>query len=316
MRFGGLIAAIVLAAVAAVIVLRMSGGNDAPAPQPGDTAAAQPVQTTNIYVAAQPIAVGTTVTADMIAVQAWPSHLVLDGFVTTDSDQKIEGMISRAPFQQQEPILLSKLSNMNDPNFLAGSIPKGMRVISIQTNEIEGVAGFVFPGDFVDVILTHDIKKWVFPPSNDQGRPEGREETDSVTETLLTNAKVVAVDQRASGAGATDEQGNLIVPRSVSLMVSPADAQRLRLGQQKGTLTLALRSLADRETADPLTVTGNKDISQVPEFGTTGGASGNTGGVLVVRGTEAGESESESAAPLDAAAADALLQSPNAPVAQ
>lgn len=289
MRFGGLIAAVVLAAIAAVIVLRMSSS---PAPQP--TAQTAPVQqeisTTPIYVAAQPIPVGTTVSPEMITTQPWPSHLVLDGFVTADSDQKIEGMVSRAAFQQNEPILLNKLSNMNDPNFLAGSLPKGMRVMTIQTNETEGVGGFVFPGDFVDVMLTHNITKYVTPP----GAEDLQQQNDTVTETVITNVKVLAVDQRASGSNATDDQGRLLIPRSVSLMVSPTDAQRLRLAQQKGTLTLTLRSLADRESADPLIATTDRDISAYPSLD-AGAGSVSSGNVVVVRGTARGEQKANQA---------------------
>lgn len=283
MRFGGLIIAIILAAVAAVVVLRFSA-KDEPAPP---VAAGEPVQqqiaTTNVYVARQPIPIGTVVTEDMISQQPWPQHLVVNGFITSDSDQKIPGMVTRGAFQQDEPFLLSKLSNPSDPNFLAGSLPKGMRVLTIQTNEIEGVAGFIFPGDFVDVMLTHDVKELGLSPTD--GKP--REESDAITETLLTNVKVLAVDQRAAGTSPTDQNGNLLVPRSVSLMVSQADAQRLRLSQQKGTLTLSLRSLADRESADPLTVTSDKDISQHTEFGDNAVA-GRTG-VIVVRGVAVGE---------------------------
>lgn len=285
MRFGGLIAAVVLAAIAAVIVLRMSSS---PAPQPSTAQNTAPVQqeiaTTPIYVAAQPIPVGTTITPEMVTTQPWPSHLVLDGFIAADSEQKIDGMVSRSAFQQNEPILLTKLSNINDPNFLAGALPKGMRVMTITTNEVEGVAGFVFPGDFVDVMMTHGITKYVTPP----GEEDLQQQSDTVTETVITNVKVLAVDQRASGSNATDPNGNLLVPRSVSLMVSPTDAQRLRLAQQKGTLTLTLRSLADRESADPLIATSDKDISAYPSL--DAGAGGvNSGNVVVVRGTARGE---------------------------
>ena len=285
MRFGGLIAAVVLAAIAAVIVLRMSSS---PSPQPSTATRMAPVPqeiaTTQIYVASQPIAIGTTISPEMITTQPWPSHLVLEGFITADGEQKVEGMVSRAAFQQNEPILLTKLSNPADPNFLAGQLPKGMRVMTIQTNEIEGVAGFVFPGDFVDVMLTHTITKYVTPPGED----DLRQQSDTVTETMITNVKVLAVDQRASGSSATDEQGRLLVPRTVSLMVSPTDAQRLRLAQQKGTLTLALRSLADRESSDPLIATTDKDISSYPSL--DAGAGGVTSGsVVVVRGTARGE---------------------------
>lgn len=275
-------------------MMRMSG--DKTSPQPGDSAASQPVATTNIYVASQQIPIGTTIKPEMLAVQAWPSHLVLENFVKADDGQPIAGMVARATFQQQEPILTTKLSNANDPNFLAGSLPKGMRVLTIQTSEIEGVAGFVFPGDYVDVILTHAVTKWVTPPASLAGgvtqTPE--QQPDAVTETLLTNVKVLAVDQRASGGAVVDENGKMIVPRSVSLMVSPTDAQRLRLGAQKGTLTLALRSLQDRESSDPLTLTVNKDVSQYPESGVVGGNGDGTAGgaVLVVRGIDAKENTS------------------------
>lgn len=312
MRFGGLIAAIVFAAIAAIIVLRMSGGNQ-PAPAAAD-AGAQQVQTTNIYVAKQPIPVGTTIAPEMVAVQPWPSHLVIQGdqgFVQADTGAKVDGMIARASFQANEPIIGSKLSNVNDPNFLAGSLPKGMRVLTIQTNEIEGVAGFIFPGDYVDVILTRDVQKWVTPPNATGAGPQAlREESDAVTETLLTNVKVLAVDQRASGTSATDKNGALIIPRSVSVMVSPTDAQRLRLGAKKGTLTLSLRALADRESADPMTLTTGGDISQYHE---SGNETGRAGGVLVIRGIA---SEEAPIAVPPAAAAPATLAPTVAPVNQ
>ena len=283
MRFGGLIAAVVLAAIAAIIVLRMSA-NDTPAVQTTTAAPApQEIATTQIYVAAQPIPIGTTISSEMVTLQPWPSHLILDGFIAAESEQKVEGMVSRSAFQTNEPLLLARLSNPADPNFLAGQLPKGMRVMTIQTNEIEGVAGFVFPGDFVDVMLTHTINEYVTPP----GEEDLQQQSETVTETLITNVKVLAVDQRASGTNATDPNGNLLIPRSVSLMVAPSDAQRLRLAQQKGTLTLALRALADRESADPLIATTDKDISAYPSL--DAGAGTASGNVVVVRGTNRGE---------------------------
>ncbi len=280
MRFGGLIAAIVVAAVMAVIVLRMSA-NETPAAN--NTGAPAQVKSATIYVAAQPIPIGSTVGPEMVVSQAWPEHLMLEGFMRTDSEKSPVGMIARSPFQVQEPILLSKLANAQDPNFIAGSLPKGMRVITIQTNEIEGLAGFVFPGDRIDILLTHDMQKWVTDPVAPGATKRPRQVVDPVTETLLTNVTVLAVDQRASNSNAVDAEGKLLVPQSVSLMVSPTDAQRLRLGARAGTLTLALRSLEDRESADPLIITGIKDISQYPEQESLGATDG---GILVIRGTD------------------------------
>lgn len=284
MRLGGLIAAIVLAAIAAVVVLRMSAQEQAPAPAPMAQPQQQQIATTTVFVASRPIPIGTVITADMLSQQPWPSHLVLDGFITTESERKIEGMVARGAFQQDEPFLLNKLSNPDDPSFLAGSLPKGMRVLTVQTNEVEGVAGFIFPGDFVDVILTHNVKSLTVSPTD--GQP--REENTSVSETLLTNVKVLAVDQSAAG-GSRDPNGKLLVPRSISLMVTPTDAQRLRLAQQSGTLTLALRSIEDRESADQLTITNQSDISQFNQAGT---ATAPRTGVVIVRGITVGEDKS------------------------
>ena len=271
MRYGGLIAAVIFAALAAVVVLRTSGSS---APAPTAAAPVPEVKNTNIYVATKPLPVGTTIGEADIGVQPWPQQLVLDGFVAADGKNNLVGMVTRAPMQQNVPITFSKVANPNDPNFLAGDLPKGMRVVTIPINETDGVAGFVFPGDHVDLIYTHDVRKYVTPPASvsNISRSSGSEETDvsvtpkeitvTVTETLLTNVKVLAIDQRSSGAGATDAKGNLIIPRSASLMVSSADSQRVRLASKSGTVSLVLRALADKESADPLVLTGPKDISQ------------------------------------------------------
>ncbi|MES2984382.1 MAG: Flp pilus assembly protein CpaB [Pseudomonadota bacterium] len=265
MRFGGLIAAICFAAIAAIVVLRMSGS--------GDSAPAQPVtgqpelKTINVFVAATPIAVGTTITQEMVATQPWPEHLSLPGFIKAeDGVGAVVGMVARGPFQQQEPLIAPKLANPNDPNFLAGDLPKGMRVVTIPIDEVDGIAGFVFPGDHVDVIYTHDIDKWESVPSSgnvDANGPQAPQKVKTtVSETLMTNVKVLAIDQRATGTNATDEKGNLIIPRSASLMVSQIDAQRVRLSLKTGTVSIVLRALADRESADPLLATTEADVTQ------------------------------------------------------
>ena len=273
MRYGGLIAAIVFAAIAAIIVLKMSSGGEQVVANAGTP---QEIKGIRIYVAKTAIPIGSAITDDMIDAQPWPEHLALEGFIKKkEGENGITGMVARAPFQQGEPIIQSKLANPNDPNFLAGDLPKGMRVVSIPLNEVDGVAGFVFPGDHVDLIYTHEVEKWVDAPdgtprsstssfrtsftSSGKG-PEKVKQT--ITETLLTNVKVLAVDQRSSNVGSRDTKGNLIIPKSASIMVSQADAQRVRLAQKTGTVSLSLRSLADKESADPLILTEEKDISQ------------------------------------------------------
>lgn len=274
MRVGVIIAAVAAIGLAAVVLMKM---NEAPPSSSNVQASGQSIKTGNIYVAAQPIPLGTIVTQDMIAIQPWPEHLVLESFIRADGGpDKVVGSLARASFQPQEPIIQSKLANPKDPNFLASELPRGMRVITIPTTETEGVGGFVFPGDHVDVMLTHKVEK----EKHDERTPGPDFEEESVTETLLTNVMVLAVDQRANGIE-RDRDGKLIIPRSVSLMASPTDAQRLRLGQQLGKLTLALRSIADRESSDPLVLTQPEEVTQY-RMKRTGG--GESGGVLVYRG--------------------------------
>jgi pilus assembly protein CpaB len=295
MRFGGMIAAIIFAVIAAVVVFRMMSVNQpvtatgAPAPQ--ETASI------TVMVAAKPITVGTVLTDDMVANQPWPAHLALEGFVQADGKTNVVGMVARGPFQQNEPLLITKLSNPNDPNFISGDLPKGQRVVTIAINETDGVAGFVFPGDHVDLIYTHEVEKWEYAPGATSDAlnqtPQAQKTSQTITETLLTNVKVLAIDQRASSAGAVDQNGNLVIPRTASLMVSQADAQRVRLASKTGTVSLALRALADKEASDPLLLTKPSDVSQSSVAGDDI-APISEGGVKIVRGAPSVVKEKES----------------------
>lgn len=296
MRFGGMIVAIIFAVIAAVVMFRMMSSNQPVAAAAG-APAPQQAATVDVLVALSPITVGTVLTAEMVGTQPWPQDLKLDGFILADGKTNVAGMVARGPFQQNEPLLITKLSNPNDPNFLSGELPKGQRVITIAINETDGVAGFVYPGDHVDLIYTHEIDKWEYTPGATSDAlnqsPQAQKTTQTITETLLTNVKVLAVDQRTSNAGAVDQNGNLVIPRSASLMVSQADAQRVRLASKTGTVSLALRALADKESSDPLILTKPSDVSQ------SSGASDDIapiteGGVKIVRGAPTVVKEKES----------------------
>lgn len=286
MRIGGLIFAIILAAAAAFIVLTLSGNKTTQSTQQIPVNSTATIKTQNIFVAAKPIAAGTLITDDMLETQPWPEHLMIQGFVRAN-DGNVSGMIARANFEAFEPIIEAKLVNRSDPNFLAGVLPKGLRMITIRTNETDGLAGLVFPGDRVDVLLTHEVQetKWSRPPLARAGTALQREQVaKNLTETLLTNVRVMAVDQRSSGG--LDKDGKIPIPRTVSLMVAPSDAQRLRLAEKTGELTLALRSLNDKDAIDPLTLT---DFDAISQYRKVDPASA-TSGVMVIRGVNAEES--------------------------
>lgn len=266
MKYLGLLIAIVLAVVAAFAVLSF-GGNQAPAPQPtqpvqvGEQAPPQ-VQTANVYIAARDIPLGAVIDQNMLTTQPWPENLVVDGFVVgAEEAQKVINTIARSPFRRNEPINKNKLVNPDDPNFLAGTLPKGFKMVTIQTDEIAGVAGFIFPGDRVDIMLTHDVLQ---SGITDEELEEARRPEDLMeltTRTLLMDVPVLAVDQRATGG--VDEERGIIIPRSVSVQLSLEDAQTLRLAEEVGELSLALRSIEDKDSVENVAIARETDLSQI-----------------------------------------------------
>lgn len=252
MRLVGLIIALVLALGAGVVAFKLFSDKEAEPAQVIAQTSAQDFETLNVLIAARPIAIGEVIEPDMLDSQPWPKHLVLEGFITNpDATQAVVKMVARSSFQKGEPIVMNRLSNPNDPSFLAANLTPGMRVVTVASDAIAGVAGFVYPGDRVDVLVTHSIPQEDAEDDNDASQKE------SATETLLSDVKVLAVNQWASGAN-PDEKA---LPSSISLEVSLQDAQRLRLGQETGYLSLALRGLEEKDTEYP-PLTRPSDLSQ------------------------------------------------------
>jgi pilus assembly protein CpaB len=136
---------------------------------------------------------------------------------------------------------------------MAAVIPSGMRAVSIQTNNVStGVAGFILPGNKVDVLLSVST----------QGADDRTGGGSTIT--LLQNVEILAVDQRIDAP--QDNKMDAKELRSVTLLVNPADAAKLDLGQNKGTLHLVLRNATDTGTEDvePATLAGLKVGSSEP----------------------------------------------------
>lgn len=219
------------------------------------------VPTVNVYTAKHDIPIGAIIKEDMLDIQPWPKHLMLDDMVEANPNEASDllKMVVRTPFTKGEPFVRSRLANEKDPSFLAASLPKGMRVVTIAVDMVSGVGGFVFPGDRVDVIITHDINLSQREEIKvDAGKPDNKK--DAITEVLLSNVRVMAVNQKSamrSGEAPT-------APANVSLEVSPSDAQKLRLTESgNGRLSLALRSLHDRDETELVRPTGLGDLSRL-----------------------------------------------------
>lgn len=285
MRLIGIIFALVLAVTAGYAYFSISQP-EAPAPSvqisPTVTSApaAPAIQTADVLVAARSVPIGVALTADMISRQPWPSHLVLSGFVTAGSNATdIVGMVTRSSFQEGEPIILSKLSNPSDPNFLAAALEPGFKVSTIQVDNISAVAGFIFPGDYVDVLVTHDL-----PVGTAATQQVGAEKKESFTELLLTNIKVLAVDDRSTAGQLQADGAQKRPPSSVSLEVTLEQAQKLRLAQETGYVSLALRSLKDKDVAEETAPTSVGDLTHTSDDQKNGFGADNQP-VRVVRGT-------------------------------
>lgn len=256
MRMILLIVIMLVAAVAGVAALQMFQ-KKAPPPEAKVAAQAQaasvPVQTVDILVARNYIPLGTIIDETMVDVQPWPSNLVLQGFIVAGSDKdKVIGKIARSDFQAREPFLNSKVAGVDDGSFMAGLLPKGMRAITIPIDQISGVAGYIFPGDRVDLILLHNLPQELNPDVRARIGSSGR---PSVAEVVLPNIRVLAVNLRGTvlvpqppAPGAATPVGSVPSPTNLTVEVTEEQAQKIRLAERAGTISLSLRSAKDRET--------------------------------------------------------------------
>jgi len=213
----------------------LSGGHTAPTLQ-----AAMPVapRGPRVLVAQRALPPGTIITADAVNFQEWPSNMVRDAyFVDGKIDMnKLIGTVVRYPVTAGQPVTQGALVAPGDRGFLAAALGAGMRAVTIMVSEKTGVAGFVFPGDRVDVMLTQTL--------HGNG---GDSQALNVTETVLRNLRVLATDQSTSNESA---DGKTVVHtfHTVTLEVTPKIAEKIEVAQAVGTLSLTLRSLADSQT--------------------------------------------------------------------
>ncbi|HTG64240.1 MAG TPA: Flp pilus assembly protein CpaB [Sphingomicrobium sp.] len=227
-----LIGALVIAVVTAVMAKNMFTGAGA------EQASAAPVvpMGPKVLVARKALPVGTIIDAESLAFQAWPKELVQNAYYTEgspDADMtKLLGTVVRNPVTAGQPLTHGALVGPKDRGFLAAALGPGMRAVTVPVSATSGVAGFVFPGDRVDMVLTQDVV------GGGDGPPL------KVSETIVRNLRVLATDQRIDSK---DEEGNTQVKTfaTVTFEATPRIAEKIAVAQSMGTLSLALRSIAD-----------------------------------------------------------------------
>ena len=231
-----LVGALVVAAITAFMARNILVG--APAPTAGAApVAAAPQNTTEVMVATRALPVGTILDATSVKFVAWPKELIEGAyFVKGEAEPgKLQGTVVRFAIPAGQPITQGALVKPGDRGFLAAALGPGMRAVTVPVSAQSAVAGFVFPGDRVDLVLTQSVT------GGGDGPPL------KASETILRNLRVLATDQKTDKQ--SDDKGNTVVTTysTVTVEATPKIAEKIAVAQTVGQLSLSLRSIADNQ---------------------------------------------------------------------
>lgn len=231
-----LIAVGLVAAVIAAMMVRTT--------VPPQEATAPVVETTPIIVAAEDIPAGSFVRPEKhLTWGEWPSEKVQSPPYLTEGNGTLEsfsGAVSRRTIFAGEPITGTALVKAGEGGFMSAVLQPGKRAVSISVNPTSGNAGFIFPGDQVDLILTHAIP-----------RVTGQ---SFASETFIENVRVLAVDQMLD-----NPENKALLAKTVTLEVSPNQAEAINVANEMGKISLSLRSLANDDQTATSGAVGNKE---------------------------------------------------------
>jgi pilus assembly protein CpaB len=225
-----LVGALMVAAVTAIMAKNMFTGAGA---SQASAAPAVPVGP-KVLVARKNLPVGTIIDATMLGFQPWPKEMLDGAYYTQDAPDadpgKLLGTVVRYPITAGQPVTRGALVGPKDRGFLAAALGPGMRAVTVPVSTSSSVAGFVFPGDRVDMVLTQEVT--------------GDGPALKVSETIVRNLRVLATDQRIDSK---DAEGKIEVKTfsNVTLEATPRIAEKIAVAQSVGTLSLSLRSIAD-----------------------------------------------------------------------
>ena len=182
------------------------------------------VASRTIVVAKEPLRFGTELAASMLQEVPWPSESLPAGAFTAINDILSGGRrVVLSAIEANEPVLALKITGAGQRATLSALVKPGMKAVTIRVNDVEGVGGFVLPGDHVDVVLTRQLDKG-----------------SATTEVVLQNTRVLAVDQSAD-----ERLFKAAVAKSVTLEVDTVEAQKVWLASSVGSLSLLLRKAGE-----------------------------------------------------------------------
>jgi pilus assembly protein CpaB len=198
-----------------------------------------------IVVAASPLVFGAKLTKENTKEIPWSTAVLPEGAFAAKDDLLEDGQrMALALIAPNEPILLSKITAPNRPASLSSMLDSGKRAVTVRVDDVRGVAGFIQPGDLVDVVLIRTAA-------------ESRSD-DSYSDVILQAAKVLAIDQITGER--TDKP---TIAKAVTLEVAPEDAQKILLATNIGRLSLILRQPAEGRAGPSARVTA-QDLGDPP----------------------------------------------------
>jgi pilus assembly protein CpaB len=187
-----------------------------------------PVATQTVVVAKTPLRFGAELNAGMLQEVAWPADARPAGAFSKIEDLLTGGRrVVLAAIEENEPVLALKVTGAGQRATLSALVRPGMKAVTVRVNDVEGVGGFVLPGDHVDVVMTRQIDKGA-----------------ATTEVILQNRRVLAIDQSAD-----ERAAKAAIAKSVTLEVETVEAQKVWLASSVGNLSLLLRKAGETASA-------------------------------------------------------------------
>jgi pilus assembly protein CpaB len=203
--------------------------------------AAPPKPVPMVLVAKGNLPAGQFVRPENLRWQPWPEDGIAETYVVQGQRalEEFVGAVVRSGLSDGEPIVDGRLVRPGERGFMAAVLAPGNRAVTVPVTAASGNAGFVFPGDRVDILLSFSVT--LDAPSGDKDKTVERR----ASETVLTDVRVLAVDQRSD-----DQNKEVVVAKTATLEVTPKQAEVIAVAVELGKLTLSLRSLAQDEDAE------------------------------------------------------------------
>lgn len=197
---------------------------------------AVPTPSKSVLIVRSSIQRGQILRPDDLAWEPWPEGGIAKNYIVlgTRTPETYGGWVARQPIAAGEPLIEAKIVAPGNRGFLAAVLHPGMRAVSVPVTVTSGIAGFVFPGDQVDLLVTYAVQ--------DRSQP-GQQSTAAaiehkVSETVLRNVRVIAIDQRLDS-----KAGEATVAKTATFEVTPKQSEIVALANEMGKLSLSLRSL-------------------------------------------------------------------------